>query len=70
MLSVSLQYLVVLGGLAVLVQERPVESEIDLQDREMFEILLDAVDREDFFNEGFSTYDFGAFGYAALVAFL
>jgi hypothetical protein len=48
-------------------QQRPVKSEIDLQDREMFEILSDAVNREDFFDEGFSGNDFGPFGYFALV---
>lgn len=33
----------------------------------MFEILLDAVNRKDFFDKGFTTYDFGSFGYVALV---
>ena len=50
-----------------MVQQRPVKSEIDLEDREMFEVLLDTVDREDFFDKGFPGNDFGAFGYVALV---
>ena len=68
--GVSLQYLIVLGGLAIMVQQRPVKSEIDLQDREMFEILLHTVYWEDFFDEGFPGNDFGPFGYVALVAVL
>jgi hypothetical protein len=50
-----------------LVQQQPIKSEIDFEDWEMFEILLDAVDREDCFDEGLSGYDLGPFGYSALV---
>jgi hypothetical protein len=56
--------------LAVLVQQRPVKGEIDLQDRDVFEILLDAVDREDFFDKGFSGNDFGPFGGSVFVPVL
>jgi hypothetical protein len=49
----------------VLVQQRSVKCEIDLEDREMFEVLLDAVNREYFFDRRSSGSDFGAFGYVA-----
>jgi hypothetical protein len=68
--GVSFQYLIILGGLAVLIQERPVKNEINLQDREMFKVLLYAIYWEDFFAEGFPPDDFGALGYMALVAVL
>ena len=42
---------VILGGLAVRVQEGPVEGEIDFQNGEMLEVLCHAVHREDFLKQ-------------------
>ena len=70
MLGVGLEYLVVLGGLAVMIQKWPVKSKVDLQDRKMFEILFNAVNGEHFLGERFSGNDFGAFGNSAQVAVL
>jgi hypothetical protein len=58
-----------LGGLAVLVFEKTVESEVYLQDREVLEILCNTLHREDFFNEGVFPYYFGALYDAALITF-
>src|SRR5450759_1497896 len=68
--GISFQHLVVLGWLAVMIQKRPVNSEVELQDRKMFEVLLYAVYGEDFFDKSFPTDDFGPLGYSALVAVL
>ena len=70
MLGVGLEYLVVLGGLAVMIQKWPVKSEVEFQDRKMFEILLHTVNGEHCFGERFPGNDFRAFGYAAMVAVL
>ena len=53
-----------------MIQERPIKSEINLQDREMFEILLHTLYREHFFDERFPGNDLGSLGYMALVAVL
>ncbi len=65
--GIGLEYLVVLGGLPVLIQQQPVKSGINLQYREMLEVLRHAVYGEHFFDEGFSGNDFGPFGYSAFV---
>lgn len=68
--GIGLQNLVVLGGLAIMVQERSVESEVYFEDREMFEILLHTVHREHFFNKRFRGDNFGSFCNPALVTIL
>ena len=70
MLLIGLEGLEGLGGLAVLISEGTVEGEVDFQDREVLEILGDAVYREDFFNEGMFPHHLGALPDAALIAFL
>jgi hypothetical protein len=68
--GISFQDLVVLGGLAVMIQQRPVKSEIDLQHLEMFEVLFHAVDRQDLFGKGSSANDFASLGYSATIPVL
>jgi hypothetical protein len=50
--------------------EKTIESEVDLQDREMLEVLGHALHREDFFNEGVFPHHLGALPDAALITFL
>ncbi|MFA4902276.1 MAG: hypothetical protein WC600_05970 [Desulfobaccales bacterium] len=66
-LAYVFQHPVVLGWVAVLVQELPVKREIDLENRKMFEILFDTIYWQDFFDKCSSGYDFASLGYAALV---
>jgi hypothetical protein len=70
MLGVILQDVIILGQLAILVQQWPVEGVIDLQNWKVFEILLHAIDRQDLFDKGFSCDDMGPPNYAALIAVL
>ena len=59
-----------MGRLAVLIFKGTVEGEVYLQDREVLEILGDALHRKDFFNEGVFPYRLGTLPDAALIAFL
>jgi hypothetical protein len=54
----------------VLVFEKTVESEVDLQDREVLEVLGNAVNREDFLYKGLFPHHLGALSYAALITVL
>jgi len=53
--------------LAILIQKEPVEGEVNLQDREMFEIFFYAINGEDFFDKVLSGDYFGTFGYPPLI---
>ena len=65
-----LQHLIVLGRLAILIQEQPVKSEIYLQDLEMFEVLLHAIHGKNFFDKSSSANGFASLGQAASIAVL
>ena len=69
MLLRGLEGLKGLGGLAIIIKERAVESEIYFQDREVLEILGEAIYREDFFGEVVLPHHLGTLSYAALIAF-
>lgn len=53
----------------MLVFEKTVESEVDLQDREVLEILSYTLHREDFFNKSVFPHHLGALPDAALIMF-
>ncbi len=53
----------------MLVFEQRVEGEVDFQDREVLEILGDALHRKDFFNEGMFPHYLGALSDSALITF-
>ncbi len=53
----------------MVVFEQRVEGEVDFQDREVLEILGDALHRKDFFNEGMFPNYLGALPDSALITF-
>ena len=59
-----------MGGHAVLVSDGTVEGEVGFEDREVLEILGDAVNWQDLFKKGVFSYHFGALPDAAVIAFL
>ncbi len=68
MATVVLQHMIVLSRLAVLIQKKPVEGEIDLQHREVMEILFNAICGQYLLDKSVPGDDFGAFCYSLLIA--
>jgi hypothetical protein len=67
-LAVGLQNLIILSRLSVQLQQWPGAGEIYFQKGEMFEILLNAVNWEYFFDKGPPGEDLVPFGYSAFIA--
>ncbi len=48
--------MVVLRRLSILIEQRPVKSKVNFQNRKMFKVFFDTIDREDLFDKGFPTH--------------
>ena len=70
MLLVGLECLEVVGRIAVIIKERAVKCEVDFQDREVFEILGDAVYWQDLFSVSMVLHLLCALPDTALIALL
>jgi hypothetical protein len=69
-LLISLESLEGLRGLAPLIPEGTIKGEVDLQDREVVEILVHALQGENFFSKGLFPHHLGARADAAKITLL
>jgi hypothetical protein len=69
-LSVSLENVEVLRWLAVTIYAKGIEGVVDLKNPKVLEILLDALNRQGFFHEGFPANDVCATANPAFIEFL
>jgi hypothetical protein len=63
MLRIFFQHLAVLGRPAIIFQQRPIKSEFDLQDREMFEVFCLTFHRKGFFDKRFALNNLASLGW-------